>query len=648
VRIKTARIKNFRCLQDVTISFDDVTTFIGPNGAGKSTVLRALDWFFNQTPSALDQSVDVFAGAPEGDRTVMVQVTFDRLNPRDRQALGKYAPEGTSTATITLSWDGQSNPKMTGRARAYPPFEHVRQARNATERKERWAKVVEAMPEDSRPAEKIPATQMDGAMAEWESAHPDSLGDVDAATESHMFGFNGKNVMSGIFDYVFISADLRASEEAVDDGKRSVVARLLERTVDKHTVDEQVDQIALRAASDQQEAAEKHLGEQLHTLEGEFTEELAEFTRGRAIRLETHFDPPKRQGVTIKVSVAESDDDTLPLPVERQGHGFQRAMLVAALKLLASKTAQANDGSMIVLAIEEPELYQHPGQARSLAHALRSLADGDNMQVAYATHSPYFVGPHFQEVRRVTRAKLDEGATSTVEISSAPLDQVIADVDGFVDKAGVLNCWHQMWTQSLGEALFADTVILVEGDTDRAILNGASGRVGNRHLSADGIVVAPAYGKNNLFVPHAILARLGIPTLTVFDSDSGQPGRMKQKNKSPKTVSDQDTKNQTENLALLRYHHQTATPYPAGLVADDLFVWDDDLEHEIERSWPEWRAARDRLVDAEEVGDGNKIAATYRLAAQEAHADPGGQIVQVLAAARLLAGVKPPRETAAA
>lgn len=47
MKIQKVQISNFRSLRDVSIDFDDVTTFIGPNGVGKSSVLRALDWFFN-------------------------------------------------------------------------------------------------------------------------------------------------------------------------------------------------------------------------------------------------------------------------------------------------------------------------------------------------------------------------------------------------------------------------------------------------------------------------------------------------------------------------------------------------------------------------------------------------------------------------
>lgn len=35
MRIQRVAIKNYRCLRDVDIRFDGITTFIGPNGVGK-------------------------------------------------------------------------------------------------------------------------------------------------------------------------------------------------------------------------------------------------------------------------------------------------------------------------------------------------------------------------------------------------------------------------------------------------------------------------------------------------------------------------------------------------------------------------------------------------------------------------------------
>ena len=96
MKIQSVRIKNFRALTDVSIPFDSVTTFIGPNGAGKSTVLRALDWFFNGKVGMLNEKDCSFGSIDKG---IEVQVTFSNLTERDREALGKYAPQEAQTFT---------------------------------------------------------------------------------------------------------------------------------------------------------------------------------------------------------------------------------------------------------------------------------------------------------------------------------------------------------------------------------------------------------------------------------------------------------------------------------------------------------------------------------------------------------------------
>ena len=48
MRLESVSIANFRCYQqEVTVWFNDLTTFIGKNDIGKSSVLEALEIFFN-------------------------------------------------------------------------------------------------------------------------------------------------------------------------------------------------------------------------------------------------------------------------------------------------------------------------------------------------------------------------------------------------------------------------------------------------------------------------------------------------------------------------------------------------------------------------------------------------------------------------
>jgi putative ATP-dependent endonuclease of the OLD family len=129
-------------------------------------------------------------------------------------------------------------------------------------------------------------------------------------------------------------------------------------------------------------------------------------------------------------------DDTLNLPspkpkvwliedgfegdVARKGHGLQRLFIFTILELYEKYRAEGGvvDGT-IALAIEEPELYQHPARARAIARTLRDLCSpsegkGLQFQVFITTHSPYFVDlENFQSLRRVERMLRPGGPMET-------------------------------------------------------------------------------------------------------------------------------------------------------------------------------------------------------------------------------------------
>jgi len=223
MRILTVGIKNFRCLHDTEVEFDELTAFVGPNGAGKSSVLRALDWFFNGDKSSMS-SDDIYAGADDGDKLIRVRVTFGDLTAKDREALGpKYAPPRATTFTVWRTWDDGAE-KVTGKAFAYGPFENIRAGDSATEKKARWNELKAAEPGLGMPSWTTgPAAE--AWMGEWEAANPAELAEAEVSG-THFFGFNSQGKLSGLFDFVLVTADLRAGEESAD-GKSTILGRIL-------------------------------------------------------------------------------------------------------------------------------------------------------------------------------------------------------------------------------------------------------------------------------------------------------------------------------------------------------------------------------------------------------------------------------------
>lgn len=615
MHIKAAHVKNFRALVNVEIDFDDVTTLLGPNGSGKSSILYALDWFFNGGTLTIDD----ITGGQADDAEISVQVEFDRLTDRDREALGaRYADPATTSFSAWRTWRSGTE-KITGKALAFEPFERVREATGVSAKKEALQNAGSQYPDLGIPkwGTSIAATEM--AMSDWERAHPEDLKPA-WVSDTHFFGFNGQAKLSGLFDFALVRADLRASEEAAD-AKSALVGRILARAIDRTEATKDLGLLLEAFGRQERELQDKHLRPQLDALAEALTREVGSLTPDKVIHLRAAPTEVKPAAARVEVKVADSMAET---DVSRQGHGFQRTVLIAALKLLADRGPGDAERGTLCLAIEEPELYQHPTQARAFATVLRALADEqtNQVQVMYATHSPYFIEPRFfDQVRRVTR--IADGPRSAVKIRQASLEKVSARLDGFEQDRAVRGRWEQVCLQGLGEAVFANAVLLVEGDNDRAILEGLARQGGN--LALAGISVAASQGKPKILLPLAILEELDIPVLTIVDSDEGCEERARRKSSDPLDIESAVLSITSMNRKILRYFGEAEQDFPKGLVNQRLMFIDDRLEKMLERDWPAWEETRERLVEQGQGVEG-KNSSTYALAASQCATPPDGDL----------------------
>lgn len=64
MRISKVRVEGYRCVEDVAIDFDDLTALVGSGGVGKSAFLRAMEWFFDDTP--LDGRICIYLKVMRG------------------------------------------------------------------------------------------------------------------------------------------------------------------------------------------------------------------------------------------------------------------------------------------------------------------------------------------------------------------------------------------------------------------------------------------------------------------------------------------------------------------------------------------------------------------------------------------------------
>lgn len=585
--IKSVKFRNFRSLQEVKVDFDSTTAFIGPNGVGKSTVLRGLDWFFNGDSQDIDED-DCFSGAQ--DREISVEVRFSNITEFDRELLGKYSATGVDEFVAIKTWDPVNGERLSANSQSFSPFNIVRSGGTASEKRERYKSLRAEQPKlELPPANTAKAIEM--ALLAWESKNPEKLSPAPQELSTDFFGFNGTSRMKRLFDYVFVSADLRASDES-QDSKGSAISRILESVIQRSAADEEIKNLYDAQEVERKKVYERHFGESLAEVSSALTAELERYSSGRSVSISPEAQALKVPQTKFQVLV---DDGDLRTTVDRQGHGFQRTLLISVLQMLA-EVRKGNQIGTMFLSIEEPELFQHPIQERVFSAVLHELADGEEpVQVAYATHSPVFVdGDKFGNVRRLVRNPEDH----SVEVFATD-DQKIRDSVGnppqLLGSDKLDRQFGKIVAKQLGSAFFAERVVLVEGSTDAAVINGLGDRKQVGLFEIRGVDVVGDLTKSAIPAMYEIITQLGIPCCAIIDNDAGMENRMRDKHevkhgsRSGKGI-DGNVKSSLRqrdelNESIRKFFANRDTEANCG--SDLLFV-EDTLESLLENDWPAW------------------------------------------------------------
>lgn len=627
MRLVRAHIVNFRCLRDLRIAFDDVTVLVGANSTGKSTVLHALDWFFQGGPLSTE---DVHGHQP-GER-VAVGATFADFDNADREALGSYVLG--DEATFWRTWSADAGEKLTGKDRSFPEFATIRDQARATEKRKAYNELRDHRPELGLPKANS-AAAVDEALKQWEAEHPEQLeeGRTDA---THLFGFAGQGRLASRMDFVLIPAVADPDAET-RDARGTLLRQLLDRALGEQSqMRDRLAALQERVSSEIADIMTAEGGAALEGLSSAVTEQLAELVPGGEVQLTARSPDVKLPSLSVDLRVA---DDGLDTAVGRQGHGFQRALLIAVVQELARVTADraedAREGDAqalappaLMLALEEPELYQHPLQARHFARTLASLAEREDttVQVAYATHSEHFVdASHYERLRRFRRRVGAPWPES--QVTQATVDRVVERVRAAHKPEQIPLRIRMTLRRQVAEAVFAKAVVLVEGESDVGLLQGLGDRA--KGLDALGVAVVRCHGKRQLLIPWAILTELDVPCYVVFDGDAGLAERMRATGKSESDVNAAVAAAKRENVLVLDTLGLEGVEQPSTAVGDRCAVFADRLETEL-ASWPGFEAA----VEAFKVEQGDfrpKPDDAYRHAAGTVETDPPPVLADMLA-----------------
>lgn len=541
MRLTKARIVNFRAIRDLEIEFDQQTNIIGPNGIGKSCILKALDRFFSaSTKIELEDFHERNTADP-----IDISLTFAEFSDAELEEFGSKIYD--EKMVVVRRFVGNANPrdngKLYGQSFRHAAFQEIRAIDGATPRRQAFNALVGADGYEEL-QQAANAQQVSENMEAWEAAHPDQC--QLALDDGQFFGFAnvGRGILNKYISFVFIPAVRDAGADAID-GKNTVISQIVELVV-KSVVQKREDVRAWQAQASEEYAdlvSPANLGE-LGDLSNDLSDTLRVFYRDAGVELS--WQPPGELQVSLPLADVSLVEQGYSGPVENKGHGLQRAFIFTLLQHLAKVLAietedelelgenaqvvnQEEPSHRVILAIEEPELYQHPVKQRHIARVLKDIGGGQipgvlsQTQVVACSHSPHFVSAKEFPNIRVTRRDILDGEeapqcivhrinySDVVARLTAAYDEGEYDEDGLKARLHILN-------EAVNEGFFSQKAVLVEGAGDQAAIRAVASKNGV-DLEARGVSVIPVGGKANLDRPLAVFQLLHIPTYAIYDSD---------------------------------------------------------------------------------------------------------------------------------
>ncbi len=591
MKLTEVSIENFRSIERQKISIDPFTCFVGPNGSGKSNVLAALNIFFRNTQSS-PTNVVILCEEDFHKKNILapvkITVTFSDLSDAEQEEFKAYFRQGSLIVSATAVWnpvDRTAEVKQYGARLVMeqfsPYFKALENDAKAPELKSVYATILKSFPQ-------LPAAStkdaMTTALREFEEKNLELC--VLKDSETQFYGWTkGSNRLEKYVQWVYVPAVKDAATEQQEE-RRSALGILLERTIrSKINFDESLKDLKTELAKkygdilDRENAALTGISESLQL-------RLQNWTHtGTSLKLNWHYDDAKSIMVNPPFAKVAVGEDSFIGEISRLGHGLQRAFLLSLLQELAH-TNPETEGPKLILGFEEPELFQHPPQARHVAKVLEELTHGTS-QVLITTHSPLFISSKgFENVRMFKKGI--SGSTTVTQTTYEKVAKILADAlcKDPIHPASMMAKIEQIMQPTQNEMYFTGLPVFVEGTEDIAFISSylvAANKWSEfRRLGCHFIIGG---GKTNLSRLVAIALSLQMPFYLVFDSDGD--------NKDKKIQNERDNK-----CLLTLIGKPDESPFPiSNNHLENCTIWATKMGEEAAKSYgkQEWATALDQV-----------------------------------------------------
>lgn len=609
MKIIKLKIENFRSYKNQEVDISDYSCFIGANSSGKSTVINALNLFFRENKNSqtdlIKLSEDDFHHKNISD-PIKITVTFGELTEQAKRDLAAYVRQDELTITAEATYDvesGNAVVKQYGQRKVIAEFASWFSTQKSGGKVADLKSIydsIKAQPKFNALENVKTKADMESTLRAFEEAHSELCTYVPS--EDQFYGASkGSNRLAPHIQWVFIPATKDISKEA-EESKNSALGILLDRTVRSQIkFDAELSKIynEAKSAYNQMLSAQQSV---LSTVSASIEKRLKVWSKPD-IQAHVKWNYEEQKTIKVEEPIAQVviGDNGYEGELARFGHGMQRSYIFALLQELVN--IDSSQSPKLIMAIEEPELYQHPPQVRYLAETLFKLSE-DTAQVLLCSHSPYFVPSNDVSSIRMVR----ESGNPSESIISRVTYKEIADKLNTVESkptnpSALVAKVSPTLSPELNEMFFSQKVIFVEGVEDVSILTTYMHLMDvYGEFRRQGGHIVPVHGKSEILRPLCIARLLDIPTFVLIDGDTNKQTTYDAVKNDPEKVDKANfligeiAKHKKDNGSILKLCGQVETlhwPTENHVFLDNITIWKtnitDLLEEELGSNWKDHR-----------------------------------------------------------
>ena len=392
MRINTLTLCNFRrYLNEITITFDDLTVLVGKNDTGKSTILEALDIFFNDGNGVIKIDKDDISKiqGENQNKEIIMSACFSELP----DSVIIDATNFTSLRDECLLNENQELEVVKkypngGKAKTYIRAYHPTNSNCSDlllKKDSELRKILDSLSIECSDRTKNAAMRK----AIWEHFSNDLQLET---TEIDVSKSDAKSIWDKLQCYLPIFSLFQSdrkntdSDNEVQDPLKNAVKEILS----DESLADKLSSIAQTVESKLNEVSSRTL-EKLREMNPEVANSLSPIIPAASSL--------KWTDVFKGVSITGDHD----IPINKRGSGVKRLILLNFFRAEAERRLAEHSAPSIIYAIEEPETSQHTENQKKLINSLKLLSNAQNTQVIMTTHSANIVKQlDFSNLRLIT------------------------------------------------------------------------------------------------------------------------------------------------------------------------------------------------------------------------------------------------------